>query len=117
VRVYAERFRDARTRFLVGDGDGTMGANAAGCDAAVRVTEDIASDDVEEANDQGKDARCDDQAPERQPQRILASSFLVHVSKHVKPDNHHSGAEGDEAMGWAEQRPVASKVAAEQRAF
>jgi len=117
VRVYAEGFRDAGSRFLVADGDGTVRADAASCDATAGVAEDVASNDVKEANDQGKDARCDDQAPEWQAQRTLAGGFLVHVPEHVEPDDHHSDAEGDEAMGWAEQRPIASKVAAEQRAL
>lgn len=75
------------------------------------------SNDVEEANYDSQDSRSNKQTPERQTQRFLTCGLLVHVSQHVQAEHHHGRSQRDEAMAWAEQRPVARKVAAEEGAF
>jgi hypothetical protein len=72
---------------------------------------------VEEANDDTQDTRSDQQAPKWHAQRLLAGGLLVHVAKHVESNGHHGATKGNESMCCAEQRPVASKEVAEERAF
>jgi hypothetical protein len=47
----------------------------------------------------------------------LAGGFLVHVPEDVEADDDHGYAESNEAMGWAEEWPVASEVGFEEGAF
>lgn len=69
---------------------------------------------VEEANDNGENARCEEQTPEWHAQGLLASGLFVHVAEHVESDNHHGASKRDESMCRAQQRPVASEEIAEK---
>lgn len=73
--------------------------------------------DVEETDDDAENTRGNKQAPEWHAQGLLAGSFLVHISEHVESNGHHGAAQGNEAMCWAQQGPVAGKEVAEQRTF
>lgn len=96
---------------------GSSGAYHASSDLTRLVAEDEAGDDVEEANDNGQDTRSDEQAPERQSERLLARGLLVHVTEHVESNHHHCATQRDETMRRTQERPVTSVEVAEQRAF
>jgi hypothetical protein len=102
---------------LFGKGDGAFGADLARGDVAGFVAEDKTRDDVEEADNDGEDARGEKQPPEGQAQRRLARRLLVHVAEHVQTEDRHGAAQSDEAVARAEQRPVAREVAPEERAL
>ena len=72
---------------------------------------------VEEAEDDDDNARGNDNSPEAQAKRLLASGFLVEVSERVNANNEHGAAEGDESVIWAQKRPIASEVALEDTGF
>lgn len=93
---------------------GSSRAYHASSDPSGLIAEDETGDDVEEANDNGQDTRSNKQAPERQSERLLARSLLIHVTEHVESDYHHRTTQSDKAMRWTEQRPVAGVEVAEQ---
>ena len=75
------------------------------------------SHDIEETNDNGENAGSHEETPEWHTQRLLARGLLVHVAEHVETEHHHRASQTDEAMAGAEQGPIASEVAAEERAL
>ena len=109
-------------------------ADTTGCNAPRTVAEDVAlwcisvlfvqivedctySNNIKEADDDSKDARRHQEPPERQSQRLLACSLLVHVTQHVESEDHHGAAQSHETMSRTKQRPVASEKIAEERAL
>ena len=114
--------------------DGTTRADTACCDATRTVAEDVAlqdvsgllkksiaywtySNEVEEADHNCEDARCDQKPPKGKTESLLACGFLVHVAQHVESEDHHSAAQSNETVGRAQKWPVASEEPAEERAL
>ena len=69
---------------------------------------------IHEAKDKDDDAACDDDTPERHAQRLLARRCLVEVAEHVNAKHEHGECKRDEAVSWAQQRPIASEIRAEK---
>ena len=75
------------------------------------------SEDVDDTQDYHYDARRDDDAPEGESERLLTRCGLVEVSEYAHADDYHEESEGNETGRDAQERPIASKVAAEKREF
>ena len=102
----------------MGDGcrrrsDRTFGAHLPGGDGEDGIPEDVADDDVEEAENGGQDTRGDDDSPEWKAEGLLGCGFLVEVSEDRDSDDDHGEAERNEARGWGEERPVTQEVGSE----
>ena len=100
-----------------GEGDGALGADEARGDVTGVVAEDVAGDDVEDADDDCEDARGNEETPEGEAKRVLAGGFLVHVAEHVESEDGRGASKSDEAMGRTKQGPVAGEVTTEERAL
>lgn len=94
-----------------------MGADLAGGDAQSLVAEDVACEDVDDAEDDDDDAAGDDDLPEGLPEGFLACRLLVQVAEDRDAENYHHGAEGYKTGLGGEEGPVAGDVAAEDRQF
>lgn len=70
---------------------------------------------IEETNDDSEDTRRHQESPEWQSQRFLACSFFVHVSQHVKTQDHHGAPQRYKPMSRTKERPVASEEITEKR--
>ena len=66
-----------------------MGAHFPGRDALVFVAEDVACEDVDDAEDEGEDAAADDDAPEGCAEGFLRCRFLVEVSEDGDAEDYH----------------------------
>ena len=95
-------------------GHRTVSSNLSGGDALVAVSEDVASDQVHPAHDEDDDTTADDDTPESETERFLVGVGFVEVAEHVHAEDDHGEGERDEAVGWAEEWPVAGEVGAEE---
>lgn len=84
---------------FLGEGDGALGADEARGDVAGVVAEDVASDDVEDADDDCEDAGGNEETPEGEAKGVLAGGSLVHVAEHVESEDGGGASKSDEAMG------------------
>ena len=66
-----------------------MGADHAGGNAEGAGAEEVAGEDVNEAEDTGKDAGGDDDLPEGEAKGLLGGGRLVEVAEYGNPDNNH----------------------------
>lgn len=71
---------------------GSVAANMAAGEIALRVGEDKGGDDVEEADDGGQDSGCNDYAPEREAKMLDVGGLLVEVTKDVETQRDHGHA-------------------------
>ena len=96
---------------------GSVGAHLAGGDTEFLLAEDIACEDVDDAEQNREDARGDDDAPVGGAEGFLAGGFFVEVAEYGDTGDDHQEAEGDEAVDWREEGPVAGNVGSEEREF
>jgi len=62
-------------------------------ETSVGVAEEPACDDVEETEDRGQDAACNDDAPQREAKVHLVCCCLVEISQEVEAESDHGQAE------------------------
>lgn len=103
--------------FLRGERNGAMRSDSTSCNAVTAVSKDVARNNVEESDHKNQDSRCEDQSPESQAQRLLASGSFVHISENIQAEDNHRNSKSDEPMAWAEQRPIARVIGAEEGQF
>ena len=94
-----------------------MSAHLPGRDAEGFVAEDVAGEEVGDAEDDDDDAAADDDAPEGGAEGFLRCGGFVQVAEDGDAEDDHQGAEGDEARGRGKERPVGGDVGAEEREF
>ena len=70
-------------------GDGAVGADLAGGDAEFALAEDVAGEDVCDAEDDDDDARGDDDAPVGGAEGFLGGGFFVEVAEDGDADDGH----------------------------
>lgn len=75
-------------RVLLGTG-GAVSADLAGGDAFFLAAEDVACEDVDDAEDYDDDAARDDDLPHGLPEGFLACGFLVQVSEDGDAEDYH----------------------------
>lgn len=88
-------------------GHGSVGSYLSGRDAEFSLAEDVAGEDVCDAEDYDDDAGGDDDAPVGDAEGFLGGGFFVEVAEDGDADDGHEYAEGDEAVGWGEEGPGA----------
>lgn len=93
----------------------TVSADLARGDALLLVAEDVACEEVDDAEDDDHDAAGDDNLPEGGAQRFLARGLFVQVSEDGDAEDDHQNAESHEAGFGSEEGPVARDVASEER--
>lgn len=98
-------------------GHGPIGADLTGGDAEFALAEDVAGEDVCDAEDDDDDAGGDDDAPVGDAEGFLGGGFFVEVAEDGDADDGHEDAEGDEAVGGGEQGPGVEDVGAEEGGF
>ena len=98
-------------------GHGAIGADLAGGDAEFALAEDVAGEDVCDAEDDDDDAGGDDDAPVGDAEGFLGGGFFVEVAEDGDADDGHEDAEGDEAVGEGEQGPGVEDVGTEEGGF
>lgn len=82
------------------DGDCAVSADLTGGDTLAAVAEDVTCYQVHPAQDEDEDARCDDQAPESETERLLAGDLLVEVAEHVDSQYDHCKSQSNEPVSW-----------------
>lgn len=98
-------------------GNGAVGTEHAGSDSELPAAKDVACEEVDDAEDEGKNARGNDYAPVVSAKRLLACGLLVKIAEDGDTQNDHHEAESNEAGGGREKRPVVGNVVAEEREF
>ena len=68
---------------------GAVGADLAGGDALFFAAEDVACEDVDDAEDYDDDAARDDDLPHGLPEGFLACGFLVQVAEDGDTEDYH----------------------------
>lgn len=66
-----------------------MCADLTGSDALFLAAEDVACEDVDDAEDDDDDAAGDDDLPEGLPEGFLACGFLVQVAQDGDAEDYH----------------------------
>lgn len=93
----------------------TVSANLTRGDVLLLVSENVACEEVHDAEDDDHDAAGNDNLPEGGAQRFLTCGLFVQVSEDGDAEDDHENAEGHEARLRAEEGPVAGNVASEER--
>ena len=81
------------------------------------MTENVAREDICDAEDDDEDAGGDDDAPVGDAEGFLGSGFFIKVSEDGDADDDHEDSEGDEAVGGGEEGPGVEDVIAEEGSF
>lgn len=71
-------------------------------DASFSISEDVARNDIENAEDENQYASANDHPPECETQLFRTHVWLVEVCQYVDPKCCHAKTERDEAVLWAE---------------
>ena len=95
-------------------GHRSMSSNLPGGDALVAISEDVAGDQVHPAHDKDDDAATDDDTPEGETEGLLVGVGFVQVAEHINAEDDHGESECNEAVGRAEEWPIAGEVGAEE---
>lgn len=95
----------------------TVRADLTSGDIESFLTEHEAGEDVDDAEDRGQDAGRDDEGPVVAAEGLFRGGGFVEVAEHGASEDEHEDAEGDEARGGGEERPVFGDVAAEETDF
>ena len=98
-------------------GDRAVHADLAGGDAEGLVAKPVGGEDVDGAEDAGKDAGGDDDAPEGGAEGVFGGGGFVEVAEDGDADDDHEDAEGNEAGAGGEEGPVGCCVAFEEADF
>lgn len=78
-------------------GNGAVGTHHAGGESELPAAKDVACEEVDNAKDEGKNARGDDDAPVVSAKRFLARGLLVEIAEDADADDNHREPESDES--------------------
>lgn len=94
-----------------------MGTHHAGSESELSTAKDVTCEEVDDAEDKGKNAGGDDDTPGMSAKRFLARGLLVEIAEDGDADDDHHESESDEAGGGRKKRPVVGNVVAKERQF